>query len=477
MQVRRLGTRLRFHGWVLGAIEKDLDEDDRPYVDCLEGVRFLLQLSDLIRCVPIDPLLVKTNRLLKTRDILADISLSSATIVSSLSYRLQSLLCPLLNTSTCAGNPDPTLSPPQKHLKELYETALKCISSLTLSLTNLTNRLSKFAVTLVPEIADSVAVGCFKSITCGNDYTPKASFRVAGESACRLMGLFIKLTVEHEEREWMGWYVSKIFILLRVVESYFNSPQLKHQRGIFGNPGQWNGCRGVPTVGVGVFDMREIGGILAGVLGAEIVLKVGATKPGIAVDFLVEKRVGALRRCLVIAWQREVKSVEKAKWLGGSRRVVMVELGSAGREEKDVVAPIDGSGTAPEALDWGAQAAECTFQTSRTGKEPPVIRWMLEEPADGALVREEVGLETGESPVSGDDSRATAPDNLEIRAARKAFQTPKKEKKPAKEAVKGEIATEALQGEPAKIEMDAGGEKGKKKGYKGKYGEMEEGTK
>lgn len=280
------------------------------------------------------------------------------------------------------------------------------------------------------------------------------------------MGLFIKLTVEHEEREWMGWYVSKIFILLRVVESYFNSPQLKHQHGIFGNTGQWNGCKGVPTVGVGVFDMREIGGILAGVLGAEIVLKVGATKPGITVDFLVEKRVGALRRCLVIAWQREVKSVEKSKWLGSSRRVVMVELGSAGRE-KDVVTPIDDSGTAPEALDWGTQAAECTFQTSRTGKEPPVIRWMLEE----------VGLEIGESPVSGDDSRATAPDNLEIRAARKAFQTPKKERKPAKEAVKGEIATEALQGEPAKIEMDAGGEKEKKKGYKGKHGEMEEGTK
>lgn len=297
------------------------------------------------------------------------------------------------------------------------------------------------------------------------------------------MALFVKLTAEHEEREWMGWYVSKIFILLRVIESYFNLPQLKHRRGIFG---QWNGSREVPTAGVGAFDIREIGGILAGILGAEIVLRVGATRLGVAVDVLVEKRVGALRRCLVLAWQREVKLIEKAKLLRSSRRVKFETPGEGGGEKKkNVVASTDGSGTASEALDREAQAAKRAFQTSRTGKELSVVGWVLKTPANGALKREKVSVETGETPVARDDSGVTTPSYLAVRAERKVFQTPRKERKSAedvetptfvdREAVKGEVTTETLQGEPAKMEADTRGgkeKKEKKKGYEGKHGEM-----
>lgn len=412
--------------------------------------------------------------------MLIDISLSTTPTISSISFSLHTLFYPLLGPSPSTNNSNPTLNPPQKRLRELYETTLKPVAFLTLSLKRLTGTLSDFAVTLVADTADSAAANFSKSLACCSNHTPRASFQVARESARRLTALFITLTLKHEEREWMSRYVSKIFVLLRVIESYF-SPQSKHRHDIFGNPGQWNGHRGFPIIGVGVFDVREIGGILAGILGAEIVLKVGVTVPGVAVDVLVEKRVRVLKRCLVLIWEKEVALVEKAKWLGSPKRAMKVtrEAGEAadegdGKKEKGTAAPTDNSGTVLKALDWKAQVVERVFQAPGTGKASSVAKELPKTPADDSFELEKVGLGTGRALVARDGSRVTAPDNWEVHAAKRVLQAPwgkgglAEEVKTLafadREAVQGGTVVGAVQVELAQMGGGGGGEGGEEGG-------------
>lgn len=277
--------------------------------------------------------------------------------------------------------------------------------------------------------------------------------------------LSVRLTDRgHKEREPTGWYVSKISILLRVMESYFYSPRSKYRCNLFGNPEQWNGRKGFPIAGVGVFEVREIGGVLAGVVGVEILLKVGAMRPGVCVDVLgaVEGRVKVLKRCLVLMWKRELAWIKKIRWLENPTRVVRTvkrqavkAVGEGQGEKKENVGGPTGASEAP---DWEAHAAKRAFQTRETSP----VEEMTRTSADDTLKREKDDFGVGKTPAARGDVRTTAPHDWEVHAAR-AFQNPRMEKLPTKEAVMGETATEAVQAGAVQATVEAGGKKKRKK--------------
>lgn len=265
----------------------------------------------------------------------------------------------------------------------------------------------------------------------------------------------------HKEKEPTGWYVSKISILLRVMESYFYSPRLKYRCNLFGNPEQWSGRKGFPIAGVGVFEVREIGGVLAGVVGVEILLKVGAMRPGVCVDVLgaVEGRVKVLKRCLVLMWERELAWIKKIRWLESPTRVVrrvkrqaVKAVGEGQGEKKENVGGPTGTSEAP---DWEAHAAKRAFQTRKTSP----VKEMTRTPADDTLKREKDDFGVGKTPAG---VRTTAPHDWEVHAAR-AFQTPRMEKPPTKEVVMGETSTEAVQAGAVQATAEAGSKKKKRK--------------
>lgn len=409
-----------------------------------------------------------------------DVSISTRTI-SSLPSSLQILFSPLLDPPPFTNNSKPTPNPLQRRLRGLYEITLESATSLALARNNLSGTLSAFAVCLVPRTAYSAATNCFRSLIRSSRYVPKDSFRIALESARRLTELSIRLTDRnHQEKEQMDWYISKISILLRVMESYFYSPRSKHRCDLFGNPEQWNGRKGFPIAGVGVFEVREIGGALAGVVGVEILLKVGAMRPGIGADVLraVERRMKVLKRCLVLMWERELAWIEKIRWLGSPARVVRRVKRQAGKavgegqgEKKENVGPTDAS----EAPDWEAQVSTRAFQTRKARKTSPDAKEMAKTPADDTLKRENNDFEVGKTPAARGGVRTTAPYDWEVHAAR-AFQTPRMEKiptkeagtpvsvdRPVEEAVMGETATEAVKAEAVQATAEAGGKKKKKK--------------
>lgn len=278
--------------------------------------------------------------------------------------------------------------------------------------------------------------------------------------------LSVRLTDRgHKEKEQTGWYVSKISILLRVMESYFYSPRSKHRCNLFGNPEQWNGRKGFPIAGVGVFEVREIGGVLAGVVGVEILLKVGAMRPGVCVDVLraVEGRVKVLKRCLVLMWERELAWIKKIRWLESPTRVVRrvkrQEVKAVGEGQGEKKENVGGPTGASEAPDWEAHAAKRAFQTRKIS---PVVKEMTRTPADDTLKREKYDFGVGKTPAVRGGVRTTAPHDWEVHAAR-AFQTPRIEKPLTKEAVMGETATEAVQAGAVQATAEAGGKKKRKK--------------
>lgn len=315
--------------------------------------------------------------------MLIDISLSTPTI-SSLSHNLQTVFSPLFFPPSSIGGPKPTLNTIQRRLRGFYEITLESVTSLVLARNYLSNILSAFAVGLLPATASSAAANCFRSLIRSSHYVPKDSFGIALKSARRLAALSARLILhDDQEKEQMDWYVSKIFILLRVMESYFYSPRLKHRCDILGNPEQWNRRRGFPIAGVGVFEAREIGGILVGVVGVEILLKVGAMWPGFGADVLgvVEGRIKVLKRCLVLMWKKELAWIEKVKWLESPARVVRRVERKAGKGEEEeeeergkkesVTGPTDVPETSPEIPGWETQAAKRTFQTHKAREAPP----------------------------------------------------------------------------------------------------------
>lgn len=413
-----------------------------------------------------------------------DISLSTPTIFS-LSHNLQTLFSPLFSPPPSIGGPKPTLNPAQRRLRGLYEITLESVTSLARARNCLSNSLSVFAAGLLPDTASSAAANCFRSLVRSSHYVSKGSFGIALKSARRLAVLSARLIL-HDDQEGgqMDWYVSKIFILLRVMESYFYSPRLKHRCDIFGNPEQWNGRRGFPIAGVGVFDVREIGGILVGVVGVEILLKVGAMWPGIgaAVLGVVEGRMKVLKRCLVLMWERELAWIERAKWLESPARVVRRVERKAGKGEEEkkesVAGPTDVPETSPETPGWETQAAKRAFQTHEVRKASPVAKSDIYKRG-----RDDHGV--GETLAATGSVGITTPDDWEVHAARRAFQTPRIENFFTKEAgtpvpanrteegaVMGETATEAV-----RVAAEAGVKKrgNKKKKKKKKKSGIEHG--
>lgn len=406
--------------------------------------------------------------------MLIDVSLSTP-IISSLSHSLQTLFSPLFSSPPSIGGPKPILNPVQRCLRGLYEITLESVTSLTRARNYLSYTLSAFAVGLLLGTASSAATNCFRSLVHSSHYVPKRSFGIALKSARRLAALSVRLILhDDQEKGQMDWCVSKIFILLRVMESYFYSPRLKHRCDIFGNLEQWNGRRGFPIAGVGVFEAREIGGILAGVVGVEILLKVGAMWPGLGADVLgvVEGRMKVLKRCLVLMWEKELAWIEKVKWLESPARVVRRAERKAGKgeEKKESVAgPADAPETSPEAPSWETQAAERTFQAHGVGEASPVTENDIYKRG-----RDDCGI--GKTVAATGDVGIATPDDWEVHAARRAFQTPRTEKKSTKEArtpapvdktekgaVMGETDTEAVL-----VTAEAGGKKKKKKNKKKK---------
>lgn len=284
----------------------------------------------------------------------------------------------------------------------------------------------------------------------------------------------------------MGWYVSKIFILLRVLENYFYPPHSEHRRcDIFGNPEQWSRLRGLPIAGVNMFNVGEIGGILAGILGAGIILKVGVVQPGggtMSVLRPAERRMGVLKRCLVFMWKRELAWVAKVKWLRSPRRVVrrvkrkMGEAPGEGGEEKreGVAAPM---GTPETAQDWEVQAARRAFQTPDVGKTPSVAQGAPKAPVDNPLKREkDSNLGTAKAPSTKGELRATAPDGCEVGVARKESQSSGMRGGPTKgvgapataDGAKNGRAKEEAATETVQVQAEVGGKKKKKKKKGGK---------